>query len=238
MAGKLAYTIIARPQDLTEQRLAVLRESLGRTPSVPVVMLVNEVTGTDTAPTLEQELTSSLGQQWRVYRATYSELNLARMRTDCAELAGTEWCMWIDCDDELIKGDPLYVVEHAPPGVVAYYAQCVGMQCIDGGESTYYATEQIRIWRRGHVHWIGYTHEVLDIARATREGAWNVGRCDVIIAHSGYICSSKQHRERLLRNVHGVLRTLIECWDSDELRGHYLRVLEANVTALNDMSHQ
>ncbi|GIV50629.1 MAG: hypothetical protein KatS3mg038_1150 [Candidatus Kapaibacterium sp.] len=44
--------------------------------------------------------------------------------------------------------------------------------------------------------------------------------------------------ERLARNVRGVMRTLLEIWDSDaELRAHYLRVLSRQLAHVSTITH-
>jgi len=110
------------------------------------------------------------------------------------------------------------------------------MQSIDGEQVTHYTATQLRMWRRsiGDV-WLGHAHEIIDVRRINAAG-YLIAYADVVIHHAGYVCDRQRQLVRLSRNVHGVMRTLIELWDSDdEMRTHYLRVLADNLNMYNQL---
>ncbi|GIV50589.1 MAG: hypothetical protein KatS3mg038_1110 [Candidatus Kapaibacterium sp.] len=172
-----------------------------------------------------------------LYRCGVEVLSLARLRNECARLATRTWCLWLDSDDVIVSGSIAELVRTAKPSVGAYYMQCVGMQSIDGSYTSHYSTTQIRLWRRalGDV-WIGYAHEIIN-ERIIKSAGYMIAHADVVIHHVGYVCDRQRQLERLSRNVLGVMRTLIEIWDSDdELRAHYARVLAGNLDMYNQLS--
>ncbi len=229
----LSVINITTPADMHSGKWIEMVKSL---PSgVELVVLVNTIGSSDTEPHLIHTSEHD-GVMRIIYEATYSDLNLARIRNDATALASHDWCMWLDSDDVIAYGDPLKVVADVHPTVGAVRCQVVGMQSIDGGRATYYATPQTRLWRRSAGYkWVGYVHEVLDIASAQ----YMIVDSDIIINHSGYVTSSSAHRKRLERNVRGLCATLLDVWDSrEDLRAHYLDVLRTNVDALINMSNQ
>ncbi|GIV50638.1 MAG: hypothetical protein KatS3mg038_1159 [Candidatus Kapaibacterium sp.] len=223
----LSVCVITTHADMQAPAFQRMLASLPR--GCELVVLVNRIGNDVRAPELMAEDNIN-DVRVMLYDTVVSSLNLGSLRNACAQRATRTWCMWMDADDEIVSGDVGELVASAPPSVGAYYAQCTGMQAIDGGNVTYYTAPQVRLWRRtcGDV-WIGHTHEMIDVRKIASLG-YLTAHADVIIHHHGYVCSRERHVERLARNVRGVMRTLLELWDSDaELRAHYLRVLADNL---------
>lgn len=226
--GQLPLTVvtIATRADAAEQLPAML----ATLPSgCEVVVLINDIGDVETAPALDRTEEAG-GKTIRVYTATYTDINLGRMRNDACALATREWMMWMDCDDRLLtRADVVACIENAPPMVGAYECMVTGLQDIEGS-AVHYSVPQVRLWRRScETQWIGRAHEVLDVERIRQR--YVIGKADIVIHHVGYICSEQRQRERLARNVRGVCATVLDLWDRVELRNHYLRVLAENINA-------
>ncbi len=228
----LSICVVTTADDMHSPLFRRMLASLPR--GCELVVLVNHIgDDNDTEHVADDDVD---GVHVRMYRCSRSTLDLAWLRNECARYATRTWCMWLDADDAIIGGDVAELVRGAKPSVGAYYAQCVGMQSIDGAHVTHYSTSQLRIWRRslGDV-WLGYAHEIIDRRRIEAAG-YVIAYADIAIHHAGYVCDQQRQLMRLSRNVYGVMRTLIELWDSDdEMRTHYLRVLADNLNMYNQL---
>lgn len=232
----LSIVCITTPQDFRDpHKWQAMLSSLPQSSDIEVVTLINTVgAAEDVEPVLQLDYCSPESKiNVRIYEAHYRDCNLGRMRNDATRLASHDWCMWMDADDAIVYGDPLDVVRSAPPSVGGYICNVTGMQSISGKMTCHYSAEQLRLWRRSSgAEWIGHAHEILDTARIKQH--YHIGYADIVVHHAGYVTSVAEQRQRLRRNIRGVFATLVEQWDRDDVREHYLHVLARDV----DMYHQ
>lgn len=86
--------------------------------------------------------------------------SFAVARQHALDLLGTDWCMWLDADDELIDGHTLRPLIADAPDEQAMYLLRYETGRDENGAVTHEFWRE-RVFKRGLAHWVGRAHEVL-----------------------------------------------------------------------------